>query len=899
MDGIQKEAKGNVVSGKSRFVKWFSELSKDSISVAGGKGANLAEIYNLKVPVPSGFVVTVLAYDYFIKSANIDDKMKEILGGIDYESVSSLDKATKEVREIIEKSEIPKDMEEEILESYESLGEGDLPQGQAAHELLNRSPELPFVAVRSSATTEDLAEASFAGQQDSFVNVKGNFDLLVHIKKCFASLFTSRATYYRNKNGFDYSKAKLAVVVQRMIDSDKSGVAFSKDPSSRNDSVTIEAVWGLGEGIVSGRITPDRYIVSKDMDILEKHIGRKKIAITRDSSGSKEVVKLKDEISERQVLKDSEISKVAEIALQLEKHYGKPQDLEFAIENGEISIVQTRPITTLEKRGDDSVRELKGEVILTGLAASPGIGVGKVRIVENLDDLDSVQKGDILVTTMTNPDMVVVMQRSAAIVTDEGGLTAHASIVSREIGIPAVVGTGDATRKLKEGEFVTVDGFSGKIYKGKISESVQKEVKPVQIETRTKLKVIIDIPPSAERASRSGLKEIGLTRIEGIISESGKHPNYFLENESLGDYENIVFEGLEIISKKFDEIWVRTSDIRSDEFANLEGAPKEKEVNPMLGMHGVRYSLRHPEILKVELRAMKRIAGSGKRVGVLVPQVISVEEIKGVKSILEEVGFLNAKLGVMIETPAAVQIIKELCEEGISFVSFGTNDLTQYTLAIDRGNESVQEIYNEMHPAVLSQIESVVRECKNKGVETSICGQAGSKEKMVRFLVGIGIDSISVNADVASDVAEIVADVERQNKERFESEIVSDKKVEEKHFEELREERVEERYMPEVHQEIREQRESSPSVPDVPMLGDNEPEFFPVKGLENINEDVPVSKSSRASEDGGEKEGWESWNGDDSHNNTESSEETSESPVVNVDEPVESEKEEDEILDIF
>ena len=887
MKGIQEETEGNVVSEKSRFVKWFSELNKDSISIAGGKGANLAEIYNLKVPVPSGFVVTVSAYDHFIKSANIDDKMKEILSGIDYENVSSLDKATKEVREIIEKSEIPKDMEEEILESYESLGEGDLPQGQAAHELLNRSPELPFVAVRSSATTEDLAEASFAGQQDSFVNVKGNFDLLVHIKKCFASLFTSRATYYRNKNEFDYSKAKLAVVVQRMIDSDKSGVAFSKDPSSRNDNVVIEAVWGLGEGIVSGRITPDRYIVSKDMDILEKHISKKKIAITRDSSGSKEIIKLKDEISERQVLKESEISKIAEIALQLEKHYGKPQDLEFAIENGEISVVQTRPITTLEKKSDGSTRELKGEIILNGLAASPGIGVGKVRIVGDLKDLDSVQKGDVLVTIMTNPDMVVVMQRSAAIVTDEGGLTAHASIVSRELGIPAVVGTGDATRKLKEGEFVTVDGFSGKIYKGKISESVQKEVKPVHIETRTKLKVILDMPSSAERASRSGLKAIGLTRIEGIIAESGKHPNYFLENENLGDYENIVFEGLEIISKNFDEIWVRTSDIRSDEFANLEGAPKEKEVNPMLGMHGVRYSLRHPEILKAELRAMKRIAGSGKMVGVIVPQVISVEEIKVVKSILEEVGFLNAKLGVMIETPAAVQIIKELCEEGISFVSFGTNDLTQYTLAIDRGNESVQGIYDEMHPAVLSQIKDVVIECKSKGVETSICGQAGSKEKMVRFLVGIGIDSISVNADVASDVAEIVADAEKQNKECFDSEKVPDEKVEEQR-------------MPEVHPEIKEQREPVPSVPDVPMLGDNEPEFFPIKGLENINEDVPVAENSPVGEDGDEKDGWESWNGeDDSHKSNESREETSESPIVNVDEPVESEKEEDEILDIF
>lgn len=864
---VEKEVGNNSSSEKSRFVKWFSELSKDSVKVAGGKGANLAEIYNLKVPVPQGFVVTVDAYDHFLKSANIDDKIKELLGGVDYESVSSLDKATKEIRELIEKSDMPKEVENDILESYESLGGGDLPEGQAAHDLLNHAPDSVFVAVRSSATTEDLAEASFAGQQDSFVNVKGNFDLLEHIKKCFASLFTSRATYYRNKNGFDHNKAKLAVVVQRMVDSDKSGVVFSKDPSGNDENIVIEAVWGLGEGIVSGKITPDRYIVSREMEIVGKHVEKKKIAITRNSSGEKEVVKLKDEISERQVLKESEVNQLSEIALRLEKHYEKPQDIEFAVENGEVSIVQTRPITTIKKEVGGA-REIGGDVILTGLAASPGIGVGKVRVVDDLGDLDSVQKGDVLVTTMTNPDMVVVMQRSAAIVTDEGGLTAHASIVSRELGIPAVVGTQEATTKLKDGEMITVDGFSGKIYKGKVSEGVQKEVKPVHVETKTRLKVILDLPKSAERASRSKLREVGLTRIEGIISECGRHPYHFVQAKKMEDYERIVFEGLEVISKNFDDLWIRTSDIRSDEFVHLEGAPKEKEINPMLGMHGIRFSLRHPEILKAELSAMKKLARRGKKVGVLIPQVISVEEVKGVKKVLDEIDFPDAKVGVMIETPAAVQIVKDLCEEGINFVSFGTNDLTQYTLAVDRGNESVQEIYDEMHPSVLNQIKYVIMKCKDRGVETSICGQAGSKKEMVEFLVGLGISSISVNADMAADVAEIVSEIE--------------------------EAREAEKYV----------KDETPKEPfkETPEELSEESEMPPIGGIgDEVVEDSPLEEAEE-SEDEKRVEEWESWEEESSDDGGGSLQGDRVGEVGGQDieeESMKKEREEDEVLDIF
>src|SRR3989338_8201849 len=341
-------------------------------------------------------------------------------------------------------------------------------------------------------------------------------------------------------------------------------------------------------------------------------------------------------------------------------------------------------------------------------------------------------------------------------------MTAHAAIVAREMGIPCIVGTGIATTKLKENEIVTANGFNGKVFSGMKSqgENVKKEILPVSEKTRTKIKVIVDLPNFAERAAKTGIKEVGLTRIEGIIAESGKHPEYFLGQNRIKEYEEMIFNGISKIAKHFDEMWVRTSDIRSDEFMNLTGAPKKTEANPMLGMHGIRYGLKNPEILKAELNALKKVSERNKKIGLLLPQVISVEELKNVKEILNEINFSSSKIGVMIETPASVQIIKELCTEGIDFISFGTNDLTQYILAVDRGNEQVQEIYDEMHPAILYQLGFVIRVCKKYNVETSICGQAGSRKEMADFLVRQGIDSISVNADAAKDISDYVSELE-------------------------------------------------------------------------------------------------------------------------------------------
>ena len=750
------------------FIRWFSDIDKDSVKVAGGKGANLAEIYNLKLPVPAGFVVTTQGFDHFLTYTEIEHKIKEIIDSVDVDDTSDLEKKSIQIQKLIEEQEMPKDLKDVIIESYNLLDDNmgmlrdSADKAPEAMKILKRSIEPSFVAVRSSSTAEDLGEASFAGQQESYVNVKGNANLIEAVKKVFASLYTARAVYYRKKKGFGKVDISIAVIVQKMVDSDKSGVIFSKNPVDYSDDIIIEAVCGLGDGIVSGSIKPDRYVVDRNFEIKKTTILEKKVAFVRDSGGDFKTVPLTASMSSRQVLETVEIKKLAQFALKLEEHYGKPQDIEFAISGHEIFLLQTRPITTLENKKYRDKSKIEGKQILTGLAASPGVSSGTVKIVRSLDDLSKIAKGDVLVTEMTNPDMVVAMQRANAIVTDEGGMTAHAAIISRELGIPCVVGTEMATKSLEDGQEITVDGFEGIVYEGKVGENVSKEVLPV-VPTKTKIKVIVDIPNSAERAAKSGIKAIGLTRLEGIIASSKKHPLWYLKNSKLKDYENLLFEGLDKIAKHFDEIWVRTSDLRTDEFSSLEGSPK-KEENPMLGFHGVRFSLKYPEIFKAELNAIKRISEKGKEVGIMVPQVIYVEEVKKVKEILNEMKFLEAKVGIMVETPAAVIKIKEICDEGIDFVSIGTNDLTQYTFAIDRGNEEVQYLYDDLNPAIFAQIRKVIKVCESYNVESSICGQAGSKKEMVEFLVNEGIKSISVNADMAHEISLLVQEMEGNKK---------------------------------------------------------------------------------------------------------------------------------------
>lgn len=744
------------------FIKWFSELSNKDVPIAGGKGASLSEMYNLKIPVPPGFVVTAQSYIYFLEKTGIKEKIFKVLENLNVDNTAELNACSKKVREIIDNTEFPPEMTEEIKEAYEML-DAKKDQNEDAMKVLEKSEE-PFVAVRSSATTEDLVEASFAGQQETFLNVKGPEHLLEKVRKCMSSLFTPRAIFYRDKNNFEHSKSYLAVVVQKMVASDKSGVMFSQNPTKPDKSIMIEAVFGLGEGIVSGQIKPDHYEVDQNLDefkINEIQVSKKKLAIIKNDKGENETIKLNDEISQKRVLDNYQIKRLAQFARQLEKHYEKPQDIEFAIDESGIYIVQSRPITTTVKVPSKDAKEFEGEAILSGLAASPGVASGIVKIIHDISELEKIKKGDVMVTEMTNPDMVVAMQKSAAIVTDEGGVTSHAAIVSREMGIPAVVGTDDATKKLKDGDEITVDGNSGKVYAGK-GETKLVVIEPI-VPTKIKIKVIADLPAGAERAAKAQTNSIGLTRLEGIIATGGKHPLGFVKDKQIEKYIALLVGSLKEMLEHYDEIWIRSSDIRTDEYSNLEGAPKDEEPNPMMGDHGIRFSLKHPEILKAEFMAVKEIADEfpKKKIGLMVPLVISVDELKQAKKIAEEVKVgENVKIGIMVETPAAVQIIDDLCKEGLDFISFGTNDLTQFTLAIDRNNEDVQDLFDETHPAVLASLSKVIQACKKYGVETSICGQAGSKPAMAKFLVKEGIDSISVNADAAAKISKIVAEIE-------------------------------------------------------------------------------------------------------------------------------------------
>lgn len=777
------------------YIKWLSNLSKKDTSIAGGKGANLGEMFNAKFPVPPAFIITTTAFSYFLKETKLEQKIKDIAHSIDIENTEKLTERTNEIRELIIKAEMPAKLQSEIIEAYDNFNVdlSGMEDSPGALSILKSSREPIFVSVRSSATAEDSDKASFAGQQDTFTNIKGNPELIEKVKQCFASIFTARSFYYRKKKGYD-DLVSIAVIVQKMINSDKSGIIFSHHPIKNNDEILIEAVFGQGEGIVSGKIKPDQYNVSRELEILDGEVSDKKVAVVRTAGGQTKTITLTPEKSVERVLKTYEIKQLAEYAIKLEEHYEKPQDIEFAIENEEFYILQTRPITTLKKESKKE-SEIDGQLITQGMAASPGVASGIVKIIHSMDDLNKVKEGDILVTTMTNPDMVVTMQKAAAILTSEGGVTSHAAIVSREMGIPAIVGAQNALDVLKDGDEITIDGFHGRVFSG-IAENRSVEILPI-VETKTKIKVLVDLPQFAERAAKTKADGVGLVRLEGLIATAGKHPLKYKEENKLDEYKNILKAGLGKIAETFPgkPIWVRSSDIRSDEYSNLVGAPQEIEKNPMLGNHGIRFSLKHKEIFKAELLAIKELADKGHNFGVMFPGVISVEEIKQSKAILKELGINNIKVGITIETPAAAILIKDICEEGIDFISFGTNDLTQYTLAIDRGNEDVQYIYDEMNWAVLKQISRVIRECKAHNVETSICGQAGSKPEMVEYLVKQGIDSISVNADVAKEISELVYKLEngreKPKEERPQIEKIDNIKPIERKIEKLEEEREE------------------------------------------------------------------------------------------------------------
>ncbi len=760
------------------YCKWFKQLSKNSIPEAGGKGANLAEMFNSGFPVPPGFVVLAETYRKFLAVRKIDKKIEEKLKDLDVEDNERLQKVASEVQGLVMSSSMPNDMQDEIKEFYTYVDAAEeIKNIKSAHALLQTtSRDASFVAVRSSATAEDLPGASFAGQQATFVNTLGKEAVVNAVQKCWASLFTARAIYYRVKNNFPHMKVAIAVVVQKQINSDMSGVMFSINPATNNlNQVVIEAIFGLGEAVVSGEVNPNTYVLDKKTgNMVEKDLPGQNFFLTRDAYTGQTIQRnLPKEKQKQQVLNEQQIKFLYKLALNVESHYGTPQDLEWAIEKNQIFLVQTRPVTTLKPQEAEHA-SVKAQAILKGLGASPGHATGKVKLVSNVDELDKVEKGDILVTAMTNPDYVPAMQRAVAIVTDEGGITAHAAIVSREMGIPAVVGTKSATKILHDNDTITVDGSTGLVYRGTIQlTEIKPDISAINAKTKIKVKVIMDLPAFAQRAADTNADGIGLLRLEGIIASGKIHPAKYLRDGNVHSYEHLIYDGVKAIATPFKDkpVWVRTSDIRTDEYRDLEGGGLEPtEANPMIGWHAIRRSLDQPELLKAEFRALKSLVDEGfTNLGVMLPFIISHEEIIKAKEIAVEVGLepqKNIKFGIMVETPAAVLVINELCQAGIDFVSLGTNDLTQTILGVDRGNSNIAKLYDEFNPAVLKAIELVVKTCAKYGVESSICGQAGSNPKMAEFLVRIGIDSISANVDAVAEIRKIVSEIETKMKQQ-------------------------------------------------------------------------------------------------------------------------------------
>ena len=747
-------------------VVWFKDVDKSDIPTVGGKGANLGELTKIGAPVPNGFIISADAYFEAITATGVLDRIRSILYGINVEDPVALDTKASACQEEIKKIVLSKELKAEIFKFYEKLSNG----------------KNALVAVRSSATAEDLPEASFAGQQATFLNVRGKQELTSAILAAWASLFEARAIFYRQQQNFDHAKVGIAVPVQIMVQSETSGVMFTIEPVTNNkNTIVIEAVFGLGEMIVGGKLTPDHYEVDKrTISIKSKKIVSQNLQMVLTKSGN-QIVPVAKAHQKAQKLPDEKITELAQIGKKIEKHYFFPQDIEWAYEKGKLYLVQTRPVTTTKTNikvlDTPMTDEHLKDVILQGSPASPVIGTGKVIIIKSPKELNRVQKGDVLVTEMTNPDYVPVMKRAIAIVTDKGGRTSHAAIVSRELGIACVVGTGNATKKLKDGMVVTVDGAKGLVYKGTIQTGKKSlarrdlpEPSHAAHKTATKLYVNLAEPELAAQVAAKNVDGVGLLRAEFMLAQIGTHPKKYLEEKKQEEFKNILAEGLKRFARAFGNrpVIYRTSDLKSNEYRDLKGGSRYEPVesNPMLGYRGAFRYLKDPDTFKLELEAIKIVREKHKNLHLMIPYVRSPKELRDTRAIVEETGLFEDKsfnFWMMAEIPANVIMLEEFIEVGIDGISIGSNDLTMLILGTDRDNEEVAIEFNELDPAVLWALEKIVKTCEKFDVTCSICGQAPSiYPELTQKLVSWGITSISVNPDKIDSTREIIYQAEHK-----------------------------------------------------------------------------------------------------------------------------------------
>ncbi len=803
-----------------RLILWLEEVDKDKLGLVGGKAAGLGELIKAGIPVPPGFVITSDAYKMFIYETGIAGFIKYVIEEkITMGTPQEYEEASQLIRSKFVRTPMPPRIRREIVEAY--------------RELARRvGVEEPRVAVRSSATVEDLPEASFAGQQETYLNVRGEEELVEHVKKVWASLWTARALSYRDSLNVDHESALMAVIVQKMVNSRSSGVMFTVHPvTGEEDKIVIESIWGLGEYIVGGKVTPDRIVLSKkDLSVLEKRISEKRKALFYDPrAGGNVEVTLPSTASELEELRkvrpaiaeliskhgikpdapsisDEEARELGRLALRVESHFGKPMDIEWAIDMDvepphNIFIVQARPVTTAgasrpaEEKVEEAREEGEGEVLLRGVPASPGVAAGKVKVALTVEEAArKMSKGDILVTKMTDPDWVPYMKLASAIVTDEGGMTAHAAIVARELGIPAVVGTGEATRVLKDGMVVTVDGSRGVVYRGVVKEAEKKVEEAREVEaaptalpaeivvslypvTATKIYMNLGHPDEIDKYKHLPFDGIGLMRIEFIISSwIGYHPMYLIEQGRGVFFIDKLAEGIAKVASAIypRPVVVRFSDFKTNEYRRLKGGEKYENIderNPMIGWRGVSRYI-HPAYepaFRLEVRAIKKVRDEWglKNVWVMFPFVRTTWELKRALRIMEEEGLERGKdfqVWIMVEVPSTVILADEFAKLVDGF-SIGSNDLTQLLLGADRDSGLLAKMgyFDERDPAVLRAMEMLIEKAHAHGVTVSICGQAPSVyPEVVEFLVRKGIDSISVNPDAVVRVRRLVASIERK-----------------------------------------------------------------------------------------------------------------------------------------